>query len=50
MAVVYATLIVNGRRTFAQVPVSLKAEVAAILIDLGAPDLVPISYGGTMPD
>lgn len=50
MAVVYATLIINGRRTFAQVPSILKNEVAAILLDLGAPELVPVSYGGTMPD
>ena len=34
MAVVYATLIIRGARTFAQVPVTLKEQVRQILIDL----------------
>jgi len=34
MAVVYATLIVKGRKTLDQVPALIKAEVEAILVDL----------------
>lgn len=34
MAVVYATLIVKGKKTFAQVPEKLKAEVREILVSL----------------
>ena len=40
MAVVYATLIVKGKKTFEQVPVSLKYQVKEILIDLELSDLV----------
>lgn len=39
MAVVYATLIVKGKKTFAQVPDKLKAEVKDILISLDCEDL-----------
>ena len=34
MAVVYATLIVKGKKTFAQVPEKIKEHVRDILIDL----------------
>lgn len=34
MAVVYATLIVKGKKTLEQVPASLKEEVKQILVDL----------------
>lgn len=34
MAVVYATLIIRGARTYAQVPPTLKEQVKQILIDL----------------
>ncbi len=34
MAVVYATLIVKGRKTLEQVPALIKAQVEAILADL----------------
>lgn len=34
MAVIYATLIIHGKRTFASVPEVLKEEVRQILIDL----------------
>lgn len=34
MAVVYATLIVKGKKTIEQVPEMLKAQVQAILADL----------------
>lgn len=39
VAVVYATLIIKGRKTFADVPDTLKAQVRQILIDLGVPEL-----------
>lgn len=39
MAVIYATLIVKGRKTFGQVPEKLKAQVKEILIDLELPEL-----------
>ena len=50
MAVVYATLIINGRKTFAQVPTALKQAVADYLLSLDMPELVPVSYGGTLED
>lgn len=34
MAVVYATLIIRGARTFSQVPATLKEQVKQVLIDL----------------
>ena len=34
MAVVYATLIIKGRKTFADVPARLREQVKQILIDL----------------
>lgn len=40
MAVVYATLIVKGKKTFAQVPVNLKEQVKEILTDLDCSDLI----------
>lgn len=39
MAVVYATLIVKGRKTFADVPEKIKEQVKQVLIDLDCPDL-----------
>lgn len=33
MAIIYATLIIKGRKTFSQVPDLLKEEVRQILID-----------------
>lgn len=39
MAVIYATLIVKGKKTFAQVPAVLKDQVRQILIDLELPEL-----------
>ena len=40
MAVVYATLIVKGKKNYADVPVKLKEQVKEILIDLDCADLV----------
>lgn len=50
MAIIYATLIVNGRKTFSQVPDvgTLRTQVAEILIEMGLPELVPVAYGGTL--
>ena len=39
VAVVYATLIIKGRKTFADVPDTLKAQVRQSLIDLDVPEL-----------
>lgn len=39
MAVIYATLIVKGKKTFSQIPVKLKEQVREILIDLEVPEL-----------
>lgn len=39
MAVIYATLIVKGKKTYAQVPEVLKEQVKQILIDLELPEL-----------
>lgn len=40
MAAVYATLIVKGKKTFEEVPVSLKEQVKKILIDLDCAELI----------
>ena len=39
MVVIYATLIVKGKRTFESVPDALKEQVKQILIDLEVPEL-----------
>ena len=39
MAVIYATLIIKGKKTFADVPAVLKDKVKEILIDLELPEL-----------
>lgn len=39
MAVVYATLIIKGRKTFADVPARLREQVRQILIDLDCGEL-----------
>ena len=38
MANIYAQLIVKGKKTYAQVPDTLKPQVRQILIDWGYPD------------
>ena len=40
MAVVYATLIIKGKKNYADVPARLKEQVKEILIDLDCCDLV----------
>jgi hypothetical protein len=39
MAVVYATLIIKGKKTFADVPDRIKEQVKEVLIDLDCPEL-----------
>lgn len=39
MAVIYATLIIKGKRTFADVPVKIQDKVKEVLIDLDCPEL-----------
>ena len=39
MAVVYATLIVKGLKTFAQIPEKIKEQVKEVLVALDCPEL-----------
>lgn len=39
MAVIYATLIVKGKKTFADVPAKIQEQVKEVLIDLELPEL-----------
>ena len=39
MAVVYATLIIKGKKDFADVPARIKDKVKEVLIDLDCPEL-----------
>ena len=39
MAVVYATLIIKGKKTFADVPTRIKERVKQVLIDLDCGEL-----------
>ncbi len=39
MAKVYATLIIKGKKNFADVPERIKEQVRQILVDLGHEDL-----------
>ena len=39
VAVIYATLIVKGKKTFDQVPEKIQAQVKEILSDLDVPEL-----------
>lgn len=39
MAVIYATLIVKGKKTIDQVPALIRDQVKEILIDLEVPEL-----------
>ena len=40
MAVIYATLIVKGRKTFGQVPDKIKDQVRQVLVDLECEELI----------
>lgn len=50
LAILFASRIINGKNTFADVPAKLKAKVAEVLIEGGLPELVPVEFGGTMTD
>lgn len=39
MAVDYATLIIKGKKTFADVPARIQEQVKQVLIDLDCPEL-----------
>ena len=39
MAVIYATLIIKGKKTFADVPEKIQDKVKEVLIDLDCPEL-----------
>lgn len=47
MAMFFAQRVILGKTAFADVPTALKAGCAEVLIDSGAPELVPAEYGGT---
>ena len=40
MAIIYATLIVKGKKTYVQVPEKIKPQVKQVLIDLECEDLI----------
>ena len=40
IAIIYATLIVKGEKTYAQVPEKIKPQVKQVLIDLECEDLI----------
>lgn len=40
MAIIYATLIVKGRKTFRQVPDKIKDQVRQVLVDLECEELI----------
>lgn len=42
MAIVYAVLIVKGKKTFADVPAKIQAQVREVLIDMELPELAEI--------
>lgn len=39
MAIIYATLIIKGKKTFADVPDKIKNKVKEVLVDLDCPEL-----------
>lgn len=47
MAMLFAQRIILGKNNFSDVPQTLKAAVADILLESGLPELVPKEYGGT---
>ena len=48
LAILFASRIINGKSTFADVPAKLRKQVAENLLDGGLPELVPVEFGGTM--
>lgn len=49
MAMFFAQRVILDKTAFKDVPPTLKAGVAEILLDSGLPELVPSNYGGTAP-
>lgn len=47
MAMLFAERVILGKTKFADIPATLKAQVAEILLDSGLPELVPEDFGGT---
>lgn len=47
MAMLFAQRVILGKTSFDEVPASLKAGVAEVLLDSGLPELVPAEFGGT---
>ena len=45
MAVVYATLIIKGKKTINDVPVRIREQVKQVLIDLDLPELAEETEG-----
>lgn len=39
MAIIYATLIIKGKKTFAEVPARIQDQVKQVLVDLDLPEL-----------
>ena len=39
MSIIYATLIIKGKKTFADVPDKIKDKVKEVLVDLDCPEL-----------
>ena len=48
LAILFASRIINGKSTFADVPAKLQKQVAENLLDGGMPELVPVEFGGTL--
>lgn len=40
MAIIYATLIIKGRKAFAEVPAKIKEQVREVLVDLECEHLI----------
>lgn len=46
MAIIYATLIIKGKKTFADVPDRIKDKVKEVLVDLDCPELAEYNRQG----
>ena len=42
MAIIYATLIIKGKKNYADVPARIKDQVKEVLLDLDCSDLVAV--------
>ena len=50
MCMFFAQRIILGKNKFEDVPNVLKAGTAEVLLESGLPELVPVTYGGTLAD